>query len=691
MRQFIFVLVAGLSLNLSSQNFPGQKDFVWPDYNTNYVKVHDSLKDHDAVILKEELLVTDDVIRKRCVIQIQNKAGAEAFSKIQLPENFDLTNPPNWYEQGRFKGRKDPFIYGYKIKYFSARIIKNGQKKFSELTFDAKPEKVCWVDFDGGRIYDNIFHFTSDYIEPGDIVEYMYEADVNWDRRQNVIYFNNAYPKFNYDLTVKTKLRADVRNVDLVYNYKVASADYKKSLQNKNGDQVHIYNYHFDYLKDYNTIKLAKVGQYLPSVTVNHGLYGAMYQNSKGSILVYDPYKWMLIVDTVKTNVYDKYHLNIRKFIQGLPVFQNDTSGNGFMATLVDTLNKLKFVTAESMNYGDIPQYALPSSEQLLKGRLTEEFIIKNYRDFLSEKNIYYYDGIIMDKRRGTLNPEYRSHVMLERKLIVLPDNSSFKYYVPRRRGVAYMPDELPFYFEGATCALMPCSHCSSKGGKFQLMFVNTPPSTFNENSRSESLSIKVNTDSMKMNLLFKENLSGQFSTLLRHYYNNQHIDSTVPASYYRKCTDKPNLLSPSLKKGSLAKKFPFRQTYTCSGFIKLEDKQIINLSDWFSFTVSGSDFSRIPNHDIYLDFQLSDYYNFLFEFDKPIDVININEFSKKIGNEYFEVSSNLVKQDSNKYLLSVTVKVKREMIPAKDGTKIVEFVNVLDEINKLKLNFRIL
>lgn len=694
MRNPLFVVFIWLSSNLMSQNFPGQKDFTWPDYNTNYESVPDSLKDHDAVILKEELLVTDDIIRKRCVIKLQNRNAAEAMSEIQLPENFDLTNPPNWYEQGRFKERKDPFIYGYKINYFSARIIKKGEKKFSEIAFSSKTEKVCWVNFDGQRVYDNIFKFSLDDMQEGDILEYMYEANVNWDLRQNVIHPNSIYPKLNYDLEVKARLRADIRNVELIYNYKIPSSAYKKSILNRNGDQVHVYNYHYDYLKGYNMVKYAKAGHTLPSVSVNHGLFNILRgteTSNKYSVLVYDIYKWMLLVDTNKTNVFDKYHLNIRKFIQGMPVLKGDTSGNAFMSALVDTLNKLKFVTAENMSYGDVPQYAMPSSEQLLKGRLTEEFIIKNYKDFLTEKKIYYYNGIIIDKRRGSLNPEYRNHIMLERKLIVLPDGSGFRFYVPRHRGVTYMPDELPFYFEGANCALMPCSHCATNTGKFQLMFVATPKSNFNENSRSETASISINTDSMKLGLSFKANLSGQFSTLLRHYYNNDIIDSTISQTYFKKCTDKPGLAVTNVKRGSLAKKFPFRQTYNCNGTIQLANKNMIDLTDWFSFTSTGSVFTKTPNHDVYLDFQHSDYYNFLFEFDKAVEIMNSDAFSRKLSNEYFEIASSLVKQETNKYLLSVIVKVKQDMVPEKDGIKLVEFVNMLDDINRLKLNYKVL
>lgn len=682
-----------LFANCWSQNFPGQRDFQWPDYFVNYMDVPDSLKDEEAIILNEQLVITDNIIRKRIAIKIQNERGLERLRQLQLPENFDLTNPPNWYSQGRFKGRRDPFIYSYKINYFSARILKPN-KKFEEITVKCKSEKVYWVDTTGRRIYDYIHDFNFEDLSVGDILEYTYEALVDWNHAQHVVYPNGIDPKFNYSLDLKVGIRADLKNIELIYDYKIPKNVIKKTVTNKNGDLVRNANYSFDYLKGYNSIENIRPGYTLPSISVNHGSFYALKGSGNPNVYTMyalDRYKWMLIVDTVKTNLYDKYHANVRKFIAGFESISDDTTGVFFASQLVDTLNKLKFVSAESMSYGDIPQYALPSSEQLLKGRLTEEFIFKNYRDFLTEKNIFYYSGIMLDKRKGIINMDYRNAYDLEKKIIVIPIGNSFKYYVPRYRGVTYLPDELPFYLEGTKCALMPCSRCAGSSSKLQISFITIPKSNFNENARSESASIKVITDSMRINVFIKENLSGQFSTMLRHYYNNEYIDSTVRESFYKKCYDIPGLSDLVIKKGALQNKFPFRQTYNCSGNIKLNNKGEISLKDWFSFTWSKTQFSKTPNHEIYTEFQQSDYYNLLFEFDKPVEVVNLDDFAKKMMNEYFEITSNLVKQDGNKYLLSVIVKVKQDMVPEKDAVRIMDFVSVLDVINNFKIQYKTL
>ena len=122
-------IICFISFSLSGQSLlPGQSDFKWGDNFVNYKQVPDSLKEEDAVILKEQLDLSDDYIKRRVSIKIQNADGIKAFQKIQLPENFDLTNFPNFSKQGHFKDRKVPPIYKYEAYYFSARIIKPNKR-----------------------------------------------------------------------------------------------------------------------------------------------------------------------------------------------------------------------------------------------------------------------------------------------------------------------------------------------------------------------------------------------------------------------------------------------------------------------------------------------------------------------------------------------------------------------------------
>ncbi|HRG38531.1 MAG TPA: hypothetical protein PK289_08370, partial [Bacteroidia bacterium] len=112
-------------------------------------------------------------------------------------------------------------------------------------------------------------------------------------------------------------------------------------------------------------------------------------------------------------------------------------------------------------------------------------------------------------------------------------------------------------------------------------------------------------------------------------------------------------------------------------------------LKNWFSFTYNKNIITQKPNADYYVDFKYTDSYNYMFEFNKPIEISNIDAFSKNINNTYFDLSSKLVKQSDASYLLSVIIKVKKDVVPENDGQKLVELANNLEELNGMVLKLK--
>ncbi len=646
-------------------------------------------------------------MKRRIVIKILNKESLNHFKKVQLPENFDLTNAPNFNRIGRFKDRINPFIYSYEINYFAARIIKPN-KKIVDLSNNYTTQKVYWIKNNGERVYDNVYNFSFENLEVGDILEYTYETGVKWNGVQDVIYPNSLYPKLIYDLDIITSsiIRADRQDTLLIYNSNINKQNYTTTKQIQNGYRAVGNSYHFDYLPGISYPQHNSAGTLLPNISINHGFYTPQVTRLNGSRHFYNNYrapstynmtinapthyyKWMFSLDTLYFPNYDSYHANMSKFLEKFTENKTDSFGLIFLSQLTDTLNNLKFVSAESMNYSGEAQYAIPSSEHLVKGRLVEEFILKNYSDLLARKNIFYYNGIIIDKRLSCINPHYRNHSNIEQTILVIPVKNSFKYYVPRYKGLKYFPDELPFYYEGTACALMPCYNCFGNNIHKQLIFITTPNSLFTENIRTEAAACRVNLDSLTITNTYKEDLGGQFSTILRHLYNKEEIDSTIAENYFKKCTDKPLGYDKEIKPFSSSEVFPFTQSYHGTEKINIPVKTKIDLHNWFSFTFKKEDYSKVPSHNFYVDFQYTDAYHFLFQFNKSVEITNLEKLTKNINNTYFEVSSILAKQENNSYLLSVTVKVKQNIISQKDGDKLIEFVNALDEINNFELQLK--
>jgi hypothetical protein len=253
---------------------------------------------------------------------------------------------------------------------------------------------------------------------------------------------------------------------------------------------------------------------------------------------------------------------------------------------------------------------------------------------------------------------------------------------------VKYHLNELPFYLEGALGALQPRNFqpdIKDKESQY-FKFIKTHKGTYNENTRTENATVRISLDSLKANLVIKESLSGQFSTTLRHYYLGDYIDSTVAPYYFRKCTDKPLSSNAKIRLSSHITDFPFRYTFNCSEKISLYNAGFIDMKNWFSFPLSKSVFPEMPLHDYYFDFDFSDSYNFQLDFGKPVELANVQTFSRNISNDLFELESAIVKNSESSYLVKVRLAVKDMHVPADKAPLLMDLVKNLDELNSYLL-----
>jgi hypothetical protein len=656
-----FVLLAGFCRG-QKLKFPRQHEFKWPDSNVRFPEIPDSLLKEDIVIISDEITYDNGELIRRVVYKLLTEEGIRKISKVQLPETFDLARFPNKLKQGRFKDRGVPYCQKFDLFYFGARIIRKNQI-INEGFFDLDVSKSLWLKKDGSHEEQNKYTFNFKTLEVNDILEYTYCAGQTL--RPMIIHLSAEYPRLK--LTLNTPYSFGF------YNTRPKDTlILKKPIKNKES-----MTYVFHGIRP-----------------VNYPLNSMPWETQPHLVFSDFRMKWFFAQDTVEKKKYNtREQIYFRKFVDQFNRGDSDSTGNLLMGAIVDSLNRLHYVSAESMHYSGESQYALTSSEWLFKGKLIEEFLLKSYDNILEDKKIFHYSAIMGDKRYKKVVPEYASHWFNILNIIAIPEGNSIVFYRTRVNGVKYFQNELPFYYENNFCILAPrnTQYLKNKEMAGKIGFITTPKSSFNDNSRSESASIKVLTDSSKIAISIKENLAGQFSTLIRHLYNNDYIDSTVAPNYFQKCTDKPKAEMVKIKKSSGAKTFPFKHSYICTETIPLVSKNEIDLKNWFSFFWDKNSFPKTPNHDFYLDFQFTDTYNYLFEFDKAVEVTNAEGFTQKLSNEFFEISSNLVKQDANKYLLSVVIKVKQEKLQVEHGAKLLEFTGLLDQLNNSKLSYRIL
>lgn len=689
-----------------SQNLGYKKNiYEWPDKKPDILQATEVFASEDLVVINEHVKINvfdryAQTLTKNCIIKINNENGLKKISTFTVPESFDLAADKYFPLQGRDSKTLIPYIYQFKIIYYAARVLKPDGKVIN-ISLESKTEKTFWVDYNGTRLEDYKYHFFNKGLEVGDVIEYAYKMEFRGRYGHNLFYFHNEIPKQNTSLEIRYSPVYLFEEHEIVCNSNGADSSLviTSIYDQVKAKKTWIYNYKLNNLQAINYPLNSRCGVQLPHIYVDFkflSFYGQ--SNVPFELLLFadrgPKFEWLFNSQNdslgYQQPIYDKQHAAVRKFLTKFPA---DANNEVFYRLLCDSLNSQNFVSAESMRYSGNAQYSLASGEWLSRRKIVEEFMYELYWELLNEKKKTTYFVTVQDKRLGETNFKQRSEYKYEHVFLGVPDGKTTKFIIPRIRGLKYNADEFPFYVEGVNAAIMGVNYKVFDLGAFTTVgdfhhvakvvnFIKTAGSSENENVRTETGSFKINLDSNFIHADIKENLNGQFSTIIRPLYLNDPIDSTVHPVYFKKCTDKPNAKNIRIKSTYKSNTFPFKHSFNCSEDIILNTGNEIQLANWFSFPFNKSDINQLPNFDYYFDFRYSDIYNFLLQFNKPVDIINSTDYNKFLSNSYFEINSNLVKQNETSYLLSIIVKVKQDVLPKTEGQLLLDFVDELHKLN---------
>ncbi len=701
----IITLLVFLILNplISQTTFFGDEPVKWssvkPPVVPEQLKKHES---SDLVILEDNAVFyfyasNNEKIARQILVKINTQKGLDKFQTFTLPESFDEAYDCNLYKQGRPSRHKVPFIAEYHVRKFGARVFTSTY--WQPVTFNVKFDQPRRIKYTGEFIKDELTTFQMQNLSVGDIVELKYEADFNSLYGSNLFYFQSAYPKLTCQYDFVYKVNKNFADYSFILPVNIKDSIVKRSYTEYNEYVVFTDKIKLNNLNGVNYPANSKEAINGPHVFADFKFYRVLngsYPTGSGRLYDYDlfrpkKFEWIIYKDTLNnyTKIYDKQFASIRKFVATLPAVTSDSSGNTtFFKAMCDTFNNFRYISANQLFYNESALYNLYSGEHLLKRRLVEHTMWKLYTDILNDKKVFYYEANVEDRRYSEHNLNFRAHYAYENNLIAIPVKNSFIYFMPRYDGIKYHLNELPFYYEGSLTALFARNFQEDTKNKDAMAFklMKTHLGTFNENTRTENASIKISLDSLNARLTIKESLSGQFSTLLRHLYLNEHIDSTVPLHYFKKCLDKPNATAQKIKLSSSINEFPFRYTFNCSEKIVLTDAKSLNLKNWFSFILTKKIIPEMPTNDYYLDFDFSDTYNFLLDFSKAVEVTNLNDFEKSIDNALFKLESKIIKNSETSYLVKVELTTKTTMLPVKRIALLQEFLDELDKLDNFAL-----
>ncbi len=699
-----FILLIGCnSQHLLSQSTSfGDVAVEWDDVEKPVVpKLNNEQTTADILILDDKTefyfyASNNEKITRHLLVKINTQKGLDKFQLLKLPESFDEAYDCNLYKQGRKSRLKLPFIAEYTVRKFGARVFSSTH--WEPVSFKVKFEKLRRVKYTGEFLNDEVVSFQLQNISVGDIIELEYEADFNSMYGSNLFYFQSAYPKLSCEYNFIYKVNKNFADYSFVFPINIKDSIVKRSYTEYKEFVVFTDKIKLKGISRINYPANNKEANNVPHVFADFKFYRVIngsYPTGSGRLYEYDlfrpkKFEWIIYTDTVNnyTKIYDKQFASIRKFAATLPAITSDSSNITFFKALCDTFNNFRYISSNQLFYNESALYNLYSGEHLLKRRLVEHTMWKLYRDILNDKKIFYYLANVEDRRYSEHSMNFRTHYAYENNLIAIPVKNSFIYFMPRYDGIKYHLNELPFYYEGSLTALFARNFQEDTKNKDAMVFklMKTHAGTFNENTRTENATVKITLDSLSARLTIKESLSGQFSTILRHSYLNEYIDSTVSPHYFKKCTDKPNASAQKIKLSSSINEFPFRYTFNCSEKVALNDAKSLSLKNWFSFILTKKVISEIPSHDYYLDFDFSDAYNFSLEFNKPVEILNVKDFEKAIDNSLFKLESKIIKNSETNYLIKLELVTKKTIVPLKQMALLQELLDELDKLDNFAL-----
>jgi hypothetical protein len=691
------LLLIGTRLFCQDQSLKtGQHSWDHAPVRYGEINVSPGFKNDHLVIIKEQadFDFTDystKTLRKTVLIKIMDEEGLKAFSSVSLPETFDVADNTELWQQGRLSRTKIPSIQYYEIDYFIARITRpNG--KVIYLKPEQSSSKVRWIVPDGNLKDDYITTYSFDNLEAGDLLEYSYKVYYRPSYGSDMIYLSSKLSKENVEYNFKYISIPQLKNYKFILTSNIPDSCITYEHEEISKDLTYIRGkINLTNVQRVNYFIHALSAKQLPVVYFNFNYTIKLVNNKSFSVADLPDFRWAQIQpsQSANTRYYTKFPNGIRKFIKTIPALEDDSMHSKFLRAICDTLNSFKYYSSNYMLYNAPRLYSVYSVDHLFKRRICEFNMLKVYQSILDEKNIFYYITNIQDKRLGEHNPFTRNRAY-ENIILSIPAKNFYRYFVPRYNGLKYFPDELPFYFEGAVAVLFPATYTNKKGKTVSTLFkfIKTHQGTYDQNSRIENCRVSVNTDSLKASLLIEESLSGQFSTIIRPLYLKDDIDSTVNVIYFKKCVDKPGSANHKLILNSKSDLYPFKFEFHASEDVSFKERGEIDLKNWFSFLFNKKLIPEKPTHDFYFDFLFSDSYNFNFVFDTLVTLVNVEEFRRTIDNDYFELDSKIEKQE-NSFLASVTVKVKKNMLPKEEGIRLIEFIDGLESINNFKIRYK--
>lgn len=289
--------------------------------------------------------------------------------------------------------------------------------------------------------------------------------------------------------------------------------------------------------------------------------------------------------------------------------------------------------------------------EDLMNFRVRESNKYETYAAALNALQQPYHLVYAMDNRFGELGKTY-SKPKVRGDFLFAPnfENGTMVFLYPKFMTCGLFLEELPFYFENTTLEVQYMNQEKLRAGSLideiyarkENQFIDAPVSTVNENYRTTHSKVNVSLDEGTLDFDTRMTLSGQFSTLTRSNYVCDEAFPNVDTTYHQKVWDGLHATRVRHETTGQSDQFPFQTkvqaSYRATSNVGDEVFQV-SLDHWFKHVAHSID-TTDRQLSYYPDFQSTDSYTYMLQFDSPVEFIDLPESItevNEVGSYQFE------------------------------------------------------
>lgn len=610
------------------------------------------------------------------------------ISQITLPNKYDKSykfHTPSIKNIGQY-------FSGIEVNSFNAYKIENGTNISIEYVKSEIKIKSLLIEQEKFGTYTHI-RYDNKNIHIGDTITLKYSYSLPFDDNLGIlsnyrVFFNDVIDKKHFELKISYDNDlliplsfSNVANPEKKRNEDNNTSSYFWKIENLDGCISESQSIPYKSLPYVVISCVANTFYYLlPNSTqsIPRPLYSIAAYNREAGFLS--------IIESIIIGNKNEQYLQVNKFIQEQTAeIKNDTTGIEKLAAIHNKIvNEFKYENDfDYYNEDDTRNERI--GDFLSKNVLRDRSRYNMYITLIKSLNLNYFTGYIVDRRSGVLSNEYVSPMFNDEFLIipVLTDNT-IRYIIPKKDGLSYYLDELPFYYENTLIRLVHVNDYLNKDKPIsvKLNAISTPKSSVKDNTRNHSVMVTVNTQTGTAEFNLKLKLGGQFSTLTRCIYNEQGEDNTINPLYNITLWDRIGAKKMALKQTTSNTIFPYNANYDISfkkenTLIKIDDHFEISLAGYFHHVIND-DLNKKRIQPYYTDFLFYDVYNYIIKLDTPINLTN--PYTKTIENKFGKFTAEISQVAPNAIKVSSVYAVNNEVIQAN------EIENVLDIANEIKM-----